>query len=69
MLRSLAYRCLREVYCALKAYGSYYTGLDPERPERVIRLTDPAPGHPERVCREIPLTAMERALVKELEPR
>ncbi|MFI7386575.1 DUF6059 family protein [Streptomyces sp. NPDC049813] len=69
MLRSLARRCLREVYCALKAYGSYYTGLDPERPDRVLCLADPVPGHPERLCHDVPLTPVERALVKELQSR
>ncbi|MFJ4717375.1 DUF6059 family protein [Streptomyces sp. NPDC088785] len=68
MMLSLARRFVRGVYRALKAYGSYYTGLDPERPEG-IQLEDPAPGHPERLCRDIPLTAVERALVRELEAR
>ncbi|MEU4089644.1 DUF6059 family protein [Streptomyces aureus] len=56
------------MYSALKAYGSYYTGVDPEHPEQFLRLEDPVPGHPERLSRKAPLTPKKRALVKELEP-
>ncbi|WP_158997651.1 DUF6059 family protein [Streptomyces aureus] len=56
------------MYSALKAYGSYYTGVDPEHPERLLGLEGPVPGHPERLSRKVPLTPKERTLVKELEP-
>ncbi|MGC9381016.1 DUF6059 family protein [Streptomyces sp. MH13] len=39
------------------------------RSARGVRLTGPGPGHPERLRRDIPLTALERRLRRELDAR
>ncbi|HZF91495.1 DUF6059 family protein [Streptomyces sp.] len=51
---------LRFLADALIAYGEVY--MYPPAPE----LAGPAPGHPERLCRGVPLTATEYALAHRL---
>ncbi|WP_308363584.1 MULTISPECIES: DUF6059 family protein [unclassified Streptomyces] len=78
MRLSLPRRLLRSIYGSLVAYGSLYTGGEPKGaggvlpgppppppvPPRV--LTGPGAAHPERVRPDVPLTPMERALLREL---
>ncbi|MFG2603341.1 DUF6059 family protein [Streptomyces sp. NPDC048514] len=53
----------RAICRALSTLGTLYIGPHPE----VEPLTGPAPGHPERLCADVPLTPLERRLVRELE--
>ncbi|MFJ9250072.1 DUF6059 family protein [Streptomyces sp. NPDC101776] len=72
MIRSFPRRFLREVYRALVAHGTQYTGVHPEAaapPAPAAVLTGPCAAHPERVCREVALTPAERALARELGAR
>ncbi|MFF4020841.1 DUF6059 family protein [Streptomyces sp. NPDC001843] len=72
-------RVLREIYRAMVVYGTFYTGPEPEGTVGALRhaaprepvgpLKGPAPGHPERLCGNVPLTPLEQALVRELGPR
>ncbi|MFG2359111.1 DUF6059 family protein [Streptomyces sp. NPDC048521] len=52
----------RAIYRALSAFGMLHTGPHPEAEP----LAGPAPGHPERLCADVPLTPLERRLVREL---
>ncbi|MGX1881776.1 DUF6059 family protein [Streptomyces sp. NPDC055287] len=56
-------RLLRVFLDALIAYGQIYVHVPDQR------IDEPGPGHPERLCAEQPLTAMERALDHQLEGR
>jgi hypothetical protein len=73
MRRSPGVRCLRAVWDALVDYGSFWACIPPlpeAVPERQPGLAGPAPHHPERLCPELPLTAVERRLQEELcDPR
>ena len=71
-------RVLHVIYRILVVYGTVHTGPVPgattgalrhATPERPVGwLTGPVPGHPERLCADVPLTSLERALVRELGP-
>ncbi|MES4888763.1 DUF6059 family protein [Streptomyces sp. NPDC096012] len=52
----------RAIYCALSTFGMLHTGPHHAAPP----LTGPAPGHPERLCADVPLTPLELRLVREL---
>ncbi|MEU0009076.1 DUF6059 family protein [Streptomyces sp. NPDC006314] len=52
----------RAIYRALSTCGMLYTGPHVEAEP----LTGPAPGHPERLCADVPLTPLERQLDREL---
>jgi hypothetical protein len=77
MILGLLRRLPREVYRALVAYGSQYTGLGPDAvaaqaalwPEPDHPLSGPGPAHPERMCEDVPLTPLMRALARDLEAR
>lgn len=72
-------RVLREIYRALMTYGTIHTGVSPEdmvgtarqaaRLQPLGTLAGPGAGHPERLCADVPLTPVERALARELESR
>ncbi|CAL9668681.1 DUF6059 family protein [Streptomyces sp. Tu 3180] len=72
-------RVLRAIYRCLVAYGTFHTGPEPGGTVGALRdaapgepvgpLTGPVPGHPEQVCGDVPLTALERSLARELEAR
>ncbi|WP_458246927.1 DUF6059 family protein [Streptomyces sp. MAI_2237] len=72
-------RVLREIYRVLVVYGTLHTGPEPGATVGALRhatptrpigpLTGPAAGHPERLCTEVPLTAQELELARELGPR
>ncbi|MEU5901964.1 DUF6059 family protein [Streptomyces venezuelae] len=78
-MAGLIRRVWREVYAALQAYGAIY--VSPAQPaEETVRpageTARPAPGprhggppagHPERLCPEVALTPVERALNRQLE--
>lgn len=60
---SLGRRLLRSLFRTLAAYGTLHTG---PLPAPGSELTGPGPGHPERVCPDVELTPLERALLREL---
>ncbi|MFD5453052.1 DUF6059 family protein [Streptomyces sp. NPDC003470] len=67
--RSPGARCLRAVWDALVDYGSFWACVPPlpeAAPVRRPALAGPAPAHPERLCPELPLTAVERRLRDQL---
>jgi hypothetical protein len=59
---------LREVWLGLVALGAVYVAGEASRSRtpRVL-LAQPPAGHPERLCPDVPLTSLERALIRELE--
>lgn len=71
MKLSLPRRLLRSLYRSLTVYGTIYTGVYPDGaagavPVPVPELMGPGRAHPERVCAHVPLTPLERALMREL---
>ncbi|MFI7321993.1 DUF6059 family protein [Streptomyces venezuelae] len=78
-MAGLIRRVWREVYAALQAYGAIYVSPaqpaedparpaeDPVRPVSGPRHGGPPAGHPERLCPEVALTPVERALNRQLE--
>ncbi|MFE0805662.1 DUF6059 family protein [Streptomyces sp. NPDC058812] len=68
--RSPGVRCLRAIWEALVGYGSFWVWIPPlPEAERPPDLAGPAPYHPERLCPELPLTAVERRLLEQLRGR
>ncbi|MBT2511514.1 hypothetical protein J7I98_38130 [Streptomyces sp. ISL-98] len=70
----LARRLLRSIYRSLVAYGTMYTGVDPDGSGGTAlasarKLRGPGPAHPERVRLDAPLTRLERAHLRELRSR
>ncbi|MET8690671.1 DUF6059 family protein [Streptomyces sp. NPDC004732] len=75
-MASLIRRFWREVYAALQAYGAIYVsgawvppGAPPQAPPRASTppgLAGPPTAHPERLCPEVALTPVERALNRQL---
>lgn len=70
-MAGLIRRVWREVYAALQAYGAIYVSAaqpaqDPA-PPAVPRRGGPPAGHPERLCPEVALSPVERALNRQLE--
>ncbi|MEU0372628.1 DUF6059 family protein [Streptomyces sp. NPDC006283] len=65
----LARRCLRPLWQGLVACGAVYLAGESERaaPRRPTVLLEPPAGHPERLRPDVPLTALERALLREWE--
>ncbi|KPI11998.1 hypothetical protein OK074_2619 [Actinobacteria bacterium OK074] len=64
-------RVLRAVWQACQFYGAAVGGIGvpglwPEAAEPGRDGAGPAPGHPERLCPERPLSAAEAALAREL---
>ncbi|MFC8130171.1 DUF6059 family protein [Streptomyces sp. NPDC057302] len=64
-------RALDAVWQSLMAFGLIYTVGEMKRLEDLPHdaaqpLDAPPPGHPERLCPDIPLTAAEHALALEL---
>ncbi|MGN9796132.1 DUF6059 family protein [Streptomyces sp. OZ13] len=61
-------RGLRVVWRGLVAYGSVYAAGECARAAalRPASLRGPAPGHPERLRPDMPLSPLERALLREL---
>ncbi|MDX6349579.1 MAG: hypothetical protein QOF84_4369 [Streptomyces sp.] len=51
---------LRSIYNAVIAAGSIWVHIPPLPP-----LSGPPPGHPERPCPDIPLSALEQTLERE----
>ncbi len=60
---------LRSLGRSLVALGMQYTGPEPHPypPPRTPVLRGPAPHHPERLRPDLPLTPLERALIREWE--
>lgn len=66
-------RCVLPVARCLVSYGSYWVYIPPVElnhglgltPENAT-LTGPATGHPERLCPDVPLSALERELSRSL---
>ncbi|MYV53157.1 DUF6059 family protein [Streptomyces sp. SID3212] len=78
-MRLLLARCLRSAVNALVAFGHLWvyvpplpaspTAQTPPSPPAAPgphRLTGPAPGHPERLCPEVPLSETEMMLRRQL---
>jgi hypothetical protein len=66
-LRRLTRALAAQVWQGLVAAGTMYFASEAARAE--ARLLDaPPPGHPERLRPDLPLTALERALQRELDP-
>ncbi len=67
-MRSYLVRLLRVVYESLVAFGHLWILHPPPPPDvpTAPALTDPPPGHPERLCPELPLIAVERELARAL---
>ncbi|WP_055568769.1 DUF6059 family protein [Streptomyces atriruber] len=73
-MASLIRRLCREVYAALQAYGAIYMsgpwvppGAGPSGKGPAGReLAGPPTAHPERLCPEVALTPVERALNRQL---
>ncbi|WP_306335247.1 DUF6059 family protein [Streptomyces sp. KL118A] len=78
-MASLIRRLCREVYAALQAYGAIYVsgpwvppGAGPSGKGAAGRelagkeLAGPPTAHPERLCPEVALTPVERALNRQL---
>lgn len=57
-------RCLRRLWQALVTFGTYWVYIPPTPSPPEPRGTPP--HHPERVCPEVPLTPVERAIQEEL---
>ncbi|MEU2282446.1 DUF6059 family protein [Streptomyces sp. NPDC013178] len=57
---------LRPAYEALSAFGWLLIGVPAPLRDIPPPLTGPAPLHPERLCPERPLTAVEHALDRQL---
>ncbi|WP_225840385.1 DUF6059 family protein [Streptomyces sp. NK08204] len=53
---------LRGFWRCLALYGTFYIGPLPGPGP----LTGPAPGHPERLCADVPLSPLERRLGRDL---
>ncbi|MFJ4691878.1 DUF6059 family protein [Streptomyces sp. NPDC088766] len=75
-MAGLIRRFLHGVYEALQAYGAIYVSgarLPGGRPppeeglEGPVRLEGPPTAHPERLCPDVALSAVERALERELD--
>ncbi|MFI1683038.1 DUF6059 family protein [Streptomyces sp. NPDC020607] len=75
-MASLIRRVWREVYAALQAYGAIYiSGAQPAEhtpppgtaPPKAAPRGGPPAGHPERLCPEVALSPVERALKRQLE--
>lgn len=71
--RLLYDRCVLPVARCLVEYGSYWVYVPPVEPAHVRglvppdeELTGPAEGHPERLCPDVPLSAVERELARSL---
>lgn len=60
-------RCLRPVWQGLVACGGVYLAGESTRTaaQRPTLLLRPPVGHPERLRPDVPLTALERALLEE----
>ncbi|MBC2869354.1 DUF6059 family protein [Streptomyces mexicanus] len=55
------------VWDGLVSFGSLQAGgFGQDDADRL--LPEPPPGHPERLRPDVPMTALERALLKELDP-
>ncbi|MFF0792351.1 DUF6059 family protein [Streptomyces spiralis] len=66
-LRRFTRALAAQVWQGLVAAGTMYFASEAARGE--ARLLDaPPPGHPERLRPDLPLTALERALQRELDP-
>ncbi|MGV9351390.1 DUF6059 family protein [Streptomyces spiralis] len=66
-LRRFTRALAAQVWHGLVAAGTMYFASEAARAE--ARLLDaPPPGHPERLRPDLPLTALERALQRELDP-
>ena len=78
MALSLARRMLYTLYQGLIQYGTFYTGPEPYHTmgcpppgpffsaASLHGLTGPGAMHPERIRQDIPLTQLERTLMREL---
>ncbi|MGW6532828.1 DUF6059 family protein [Streptomyces venezuelae] len=70
-MASFIRRLWREVYASLRAYGAFYiSAAHPAAappPPPAARPGGPPAGHPERLCPEVALTPVERALNRQLE--
>ncbi|MDT6987474.1 DUF6059 family protein [Streptomyces lusitanus] len=56
------------VWDCLVSFGSLQVTGGFGRTDAVRLLSEPPPGHPERLRPDVPLTALERALLRELDP-
>ncbi|MFD6435294.1 DUF6059 family protein [Streptomyces venezuelae] len=75
-MASFIRRFWREVYASLRAYGAFYISAahpaaapppPPTTPPPAPQPGGPPAGHPERLCPEVALTPVERALNRQLE--
>ncbi|MEV0257307.1 DUF6059 family protein [Streptomyces sp. NPDC050732] len=67
-MSGLIRRCWREVYAALQAYGAICMAGTWRPPATAPReLAGPPRAHPERLCPEVALSPVERALKRQLE--
>ncbi|MFJ9829569.1 DUF6059 family protein [Streptomyces sp. NPDC101160] len=63
--RHLAKRLFHSAYWSLSDYGWVWIGPAP-RAGHVVPLHGPPRGHPERLCEDRPLSAVEQALERQL---
>ncbi|MEU9145952.1 DUF6059 family protein [Streptomyces sp. NPDC048349] len=69
---SLARRWAGVVWQGLISFGTLHMHGETLRAEaepRPVPLGGPPPGHPERLCPELPLSPVERALFRDLQAR
>lgn len=72
-MAGLIRRLLCEVYEALQAYGAVHVsgawlaGATPPSAKEPVRREGPPAAHPERLCPDAALTAVERALERQLD--
>ncbi|MEU3187607.1 DUF6059 family protein [Streptomyces sp. NPDC006923] len=65
-MRTLLVRCRRSVVNWLIAFGQIWVYIPPTAPTASPAPAGPAPGHPERLCPEVPLSEVEKALLRQL---
>ncbi|MCK1822208.1 hypothetical protein MTQ10_22005 [Streptomyces sp. XM83C] len=56
------------VWECLVSFGSLQAAGGFGQDDGARPLSEPPPGHPERLRPDVPMTALERALLKELDP-